>query len=202
MRNTTQKLATVCLALATCISAVAPAISQPAKEPKAKPKVPTVQMSEGHAALCKVKVGDAMPSIELNGLDDGKPQKLSSLLGPKATVVIFWKGDRRMAREQLADMGPEVIEPFADAGVAVVGIAVSESADDAKSLLKAAKADFPNLLDAEGNAFAKVGSEMLPRTYVLDPQGKIIWFDTEYSLGTRRELNQALQALAEKPASE
>jgi hypothetical protein len=51
------------------------------------------------------------------------------------------------------------------------------------------------LLDAEGRAFAEVGSEKLPRTYLVDAQGKILWFDIEYSLSTRRELHQALRAV-------
>jgi len=35
---------------------------------------------------------------------------------------------------------------------------------------------------------------MLPWTFVLDANGKIVWFDLEYSLSTRRELQQALLA--------
>jgi hypothetical protein len=31
---------------------------------------------------------------------------------------------------------------------------------------------------------------------VLDPSGKIVWFDIEYSMATRRELHQALRTLA------
>ena len=50
------------------------------------------------------------------------------------------------------------------------------------------------LVDAKGKAFAQVGSRHLPRTFVLDPSGKIVWFDIEYSLATRRELQQALAA--------
>ena len=65
--------------------------------------------------------------------------------------------------------------------------------------LQAAGVDFTNWLDADGNAFAQVGSQKLPRTYLLDPTGKILWFDIEYSLGTRRELNQALRAVAGEP---
>jgi hypothetical protein len=30
---------------------------------------------------------------------------------------------------------------------------------------------------------------------VLDPTGKIVWFDIEYSLATRRELHQALEVI-------
>lgn len=174
-------------------------VPRKAKTPPAT--IPVVALSKAHAALCKVKVGDAMPNIELPALADGKPVKLSSLFGEKATVVVFWSGDRRMAREQLADMGPEVVAPFGKAGVAVVGIAVGMPAADARAALEAAGAEFPNLLDAEGKAFALVGSVKLPRTYLLDAKGKILWFDIEYSLGTRRELNQALRAIAGEPTA-
>jgi hypothetical protein len=80
-----------------------------------------------------------------------------------------------------------------------VGVSVDAPAADAQATLKAAVAQFANLLDADGKAFAQVGSEKLPRTYLVDPQGKILWFDIEYSLGTRRELNQALRAVAGEP---
>jgi len=49
------------------------------------------------------------------------------------------------------------------------------------------------LLDADGSAMAKVGLEKLPRTYLLDAQGKILWFDIEYSRSTRRELLEAVR---------
>jgi peroxiredoxin len=163
-------------------------------------EIPAVALSKGHEALCKVKVGDTMLEISLPQLG-GEPAKLATLLGEKATVVVFWNSDRRMAREQLADLGPDVVEPFGKAGVAVVGIVVGESESDAQAALKAAEISFANLLDADGKAFAQVGSEKLPRTYLLDPQGKILWFDIEYSLGTRRELHQALRAVAGEPAS-
>jgi hypothetical protein len=92
-------------------------------------------------------------------------------------------------------MGPDVIEPFKESGVAVAGIGVSESAESVAAALEQAGAAFPNLLDADGKAFAMVGSERLPRTYLLDPQGKVLWFDIEYSLSTRRELHQALRSV-------
>jgi peroxiredoxin len=95
-------------------------------------------------------------------------------------------------------MGPDVVGPFGGAGVAVVGIAVGESPDSAQATLQRAKAEYPNLLDADGKAFDQVGSEKLPRTYLLDSQGKIVWFDIEYSLSTRRELHQALRAIVGK----
>jgi peroxiredoxin len=161
---------------------------------KQPPSMPTVLLSKGHEALCRVKVGDTMPQIELQQLG-GDRRRLAELAGKQATVVVFWKSDRRMAHQQLADLGPDVIEPFSSEGVAVVGIAVGESPQNARAALDQAGAEFPNLLDADGKAFAQVGSERLPRTYLLDPQGKILWFDIEYSLSTRRELHEALRSL-------
>jgi hypothetical protein len=161
-------------------------------------KMPKVQFTKREQSLCKVYVSDAMPAIELPKVDGGGNAKLADLLGNKATVVVFWKGDRRMTNELLADIAADVTEPYGKAGVEVVGVAVNESAAGAQEALTKAGAKFTNLLDESGNAFVQVGSERLPRIYVLDATGKIVWFDIEYSHATRRELRDALRALTEK----
>jgi peroxiredoxin len=157
--------------------------------------IPPVPLSHGHNELCKVLVDDAMPAIKLPQLDGKADIQLADKFGEKATVVVFWKSDRRMARQELADLGPDVIEPFGKNGVAVIGIVVNEKAETAQAALKKAAAEFTNLLDADGKAFAQIGKERLPRTFLLDPKGKILWFDIEYSPATRRELHQALRAV-------
>jgi peroxiredoxin len=175
-------------------SSAQPAQAAPAKA-DAPASMPAVVLSKQHEALCRVKVGDTMPAIELEQLGGGGRKRLTALAGQSATVVVFWKSDRRMSQQQLADIGPDILEPFGKAGVAVFGVAVDEAADSAQAVLQKAGANFPNLLDVDGTAFAQVGSDRLPRTYLVDPQGKILWFDLEYSLATRRELQQALRAL-------
>jgi peroxiredoxin len=157
--------------------------------------IPKVLMSKADEAVCKVKVGDAMPAIDLPKLGGSSKAKMSDLLGKKGTVVIFWKSDRRMTQQQLADLGPDVVEPFGRQGVAVVGVAVDKLAKDAEATVKKSGATFPNLHDADGTAFAQVGSGRFPRTYVLDPNGKIVWFDIEYSLATRREMHRTLRKI-------
>jgi peroxiredoxin len=97
--------------------------------------------------------------------------------------------------QALVDMGHDVLEPFGERGVAVVGIAVQESPADVELALERAGAGFPQLLDESGDAASLVGSTKLPRIYVLDPQGKVVWFDIEYSLATRRELHQVMLAI-------
>jgi cytochrome c biogenesis protein CcmG/thiol:disulfide interchange protein DsbE len=158
-------------------------------------KVPSVALSMQEDAFCKLKVGQKMPAIELPKLDGGSNAKLFSLLGKKATVVIFWKGDNRMTSEELTDLGPDVIERFGKQGVEVVGIAVEAKSDSAKEAVNKVGAKFTILIDADGKAFTQVGKEKLPRTFVLDADGKIVWFDISYTLATRRELHDTLQVL-------
>jgi peroxiredoxin len=156
-------------------------------------EVPPVMLTKQHEKLCRVKVGDTLPAIELPKVLGGNA-KLSALAGKAATVVVFWRGDRRMARDELADLGPDVVQKFGSRGVEVVGVAVKEPPANARDVIKKTAANFPQLLDADGKAFAQVGAERLPWTLVLDGTGKIVWFDLEYSLSTRRELQQALLA--------
>ena len=53
---------------------------------------------------------------------------------------------------------------------------------------------FPSLLDPGGAYFAAVATERLPRIYLLDADGKILWFDMEYTETTRGALKQAIHA--------
>lgn len=205
IRNRTyQRRLLIAATVALCVGVVAPGAAHAQRrlaitngQPQGPAKIPGVLLSMRELGLCKVRVGDKLPAIELPKADGGGNANLGDLFGKRATVVVFWKGDRRMAREQLADLGPDVIEPFGKEGVSVVGVAVQESPETTNQALSAAKAKFTNLVDADGNAFKQVGRDNLPRTFVLDSEGKVVWFDIAYSLATRRELNSTLRALTE-----
>ena len=160
-------------------------------------KVPKVLLSKAHAKLCAVKTNDTMPPIELPNIE-GKVTELSSLYGKKLTVVCFWKGDRAFARSELIDLGPDVSDKFSADGLNVVGIAVQETPESAVRHTQEAGVKFPTLVDSDGTAFSLVGTEKLPRTYLLDAEGKILWFDIEYSRSTRRELHMAIRAALNK----
>jgi peroxiredoxin len=92
-------------------------------------------------------------------------------------------------------MGPDVASPATGRGVQVIGVAVNAPLEAARQQAQQANAHFPILVDATGGAFSQVGIDMLPRTYLLDPTGKILWFDIEYSRTTRRQLQKAIDAV-------
>jgi peroxiredoxin len=183
-------------AAATPPEAVAEGASQGSGRPnRSNPgRVPEVLMTVGHDALCRVRVDDPMPAIELPDLE-GQQRALADLYGKRLTVVCFWKDDRALARAELADLGSDVVSPYQERGVAVVGVAVGMPPDRVRQRVTDDGIAFPNLVDADGSGFAQIGEQKLPRTYLLDHTGKILWFDIEYSRSTRRELIAAIGAM-------
>ena len=135
-----------------------------------------------------------MPEIELPKVARRQCQALGPVWEKRRPWSSFGRAIVRWPLDELADLGPDVVQKLGSRGVAVVGIAVKEPAANVRSAVERAEAGFVQLVDADGKAFAKVGAEKLPWTLVLNANGKIVWFDLEYSLATRRELQQTLLA--------
>ena len=166
-------------------------VKYPAAAAPAKTWAPKVTLSSEHRTTCKVFVGDKLPDMTLADLA-GKETSLAETLGKKLTVVVFWKSENIYAQEQFTRLEREVADAFAEQGVTAVAVNVGDPADDVKALAEKAGCDFSCLLDADGAGFAKIATGKLPRTYLCDAAGKIVWMDVEYSVSTRRELTNAL----------
>jgi hypothetical protein len=177
-------------------------------KPEEPPKIPTVAWSQEDLATCRVLVGDTMPDAELPDLQ-GQPQALKGLYGGRLTVVCFWtagktRKEELTAREMLSVLADEVAARYADQGVRVVAVNVKDSPEAIAKLLPAeGDGKVSNLSDPQGTLFDKLAKERLPRIYLLDPAGRILWFDMEYSNGSMRLLHQGLKiALTQKPKDE
>ena len=166
------------------------------KPPAAPPKMPAVLMSEGHRKSCKVFVGDLLPTLELADVA-GKKRKLSAEYGKKLTVVCFFGGTLPAEEQELLDLTPEVLDRYGKDDVAVIGVAVGKSRDATAALIKKTGVKFPVFVDEDRSAFKAVAQEYMPRTYLLDATGKILWLDLEYSATTRRQLNEAIRHVLE-----
>ncbi|TWT88266.1 hypothetical protein Mal64_17450 [Pseudobythopirellula maris] len=164
------------------------AIALPGVAPNsAAAETPAVVLSEEHAAMAKVGVGDAMPPLSLATPGASGQMALADLYGEKATVVAVYSDDWWMSDTLLADLPGDVAEPFGQRGVNVAAVARGVAARPTKG--------FTTLVDSQGVTGDKLGEGRGPRVYVLDRTGKIVWFDIEYSPATRRELRQTLETL-------
>lgn len=159
--------------------------------------LPEVALTAAHRATCKVLIGDALPTVTLADLD-GTAAPLDKLLGERLTVVMFAQHDDPDAVEALSDFGPLVLARYGDRGVRAIAIHVGDAAAEVKSIAGRHRLAFPLLLDADGSALAQVTDDpkgLMPRIFLVDSGGRILWFDIEYSRTTRRDLDRALRSL-------
>lgn len=168
------------------------------EEPPAPPTIPKVSMSDETRAGCLVQVGDAMPAAELVDFD-GQKHTLESQYGKRLTVLCFWTiGEKRraqlVAQAALQDLAKEIAGPFEAEGVRVVAVNVGDAAADARRHIDEAGVELPCLSDAKGELFARLAKDRkMPRVYLLDADGKILWFDVEYSRSSREDLTQGIR---------
>jgi peroxiredoxin len=156
--------------------------------------MPRVLLSHAEAETCLVGVGDLMPAITLPDLA-GKEESLAKLLGERLTVVLFWHEVNPYSVAELADLQRDVAARFGKRGVHVVAIDELDKPEQVRQTVQKLGVKFPVLLDADGQALAKLATRHLPRTYLLDASGKIVWLDIEYSRSTWRDLRQSIQFL-------
>jgi peroxiredoxin len=169
------------------LAKVALPIPETPPEPLHKPEV---FLSHAHAQTCLVGVGDPLPPIALPDLE-GNVRALPDLYGEKLTVVVFWSDRKIFAREQFARLGIDT-DQFRDFGVSVVAINVGDPPEVVAQQRRAHAGGCECLIDEPGQALARVATGKLPRTYLLDAEGRIVWFDIEFSRATERELRNAL----------
>lgn len=84
----------------------------------------------------------------------------------------------------LADLSPEIAEPYGSDGIQVITVStgVTAKTPDGVTSLRMNKSE----------AEKAFGKGRMPRVFLLDTEGKIAWFDIEYSHSTRRELKAAI----------
>lgn len=180
--------------------------SRPIEAPTAAPitsrignaAMPKVVLTAPMKADCVIGVGDRLPDGPLSDAS-GKSASLESLRGKNATVVFFFgpaktNEGRALVVSALEDLAAEVASPWSGKGVAVVAVGVGVPSEEVQALRS--KAKFPIVDDPAGAFFALVAKSQLPRVYLVDGTGHVVWFDIEFSRTTRRDLLRALTALA------
>ena len=153
---------------------------------------PIVKLSGQHEKTCLVKIGDVFPSLTVTTLS-GDVDSLSNYYGDRLTVVVFWTNKQPYALQQYKDLENDILEPYGPDGVSVIATNVGDSIEEVEGQMNAYGRSFSNFVDPDRTAFYAVATRKLPRSYLLDANGKIVWFDIEYSQSTRRELDWAIR---------
>lgn len=121
----------------------------------------------------KVKVGEPAPNFSFAG-KDGQKQQLSDLKG-KVVFINFFATYCGICMTEMPRIQKELFEQYKnDTDFVVLAIAQNKQPDIDRYREKR-KLTFPIVQDEEGSIFNLYASDLIPRNFVVDKNGKLIY---------------------------
>ena len=131
--------------------------------------------AEGEQTLTPVAGTPPAPDFDLQD-PDGNPQRLADYQG-RPVILNFWATWCPPCREEMPSM-QRAHEAVAPEGIALVAINVGEDADTIEQFLASYPVDFPLPMDLDSRVVQSYPVKGLPTTFVLDPEGRLVYVAT------------------------
>lgn len=139
-----------------------------------------------------IHAGDEAPDFTVEMLD-GSKQTLSALRG-KVVLVTFWATWCPPCRQEMAHMQEGVIDHFAGKDLVVIPISRGETRATVESFIKKMGYTFPVGLDHDKSIYLKYATNYVPRSFVIDREGKVVYVAVGYDEVVAEEINAAINA--------
>lgn len=136
------------------------------------------------------------PDFELQGIDD-ETYRLRDYRG-KVVVINFWATWCPPCRKEMPSM-QRAWERWRKHGIELLAVNVGESDDEVFAFAAEYDLKFPVLLEPSGRLIRRWGAVGLPSTFVVDPQGRVVYRATGEREWDSDEIFDLLLALT-KPA--
>lgn len=139
-----------------------------------------------------IHAGDEAPDFTVEMLD-GSKQTLSALRG-KVVLVTFWATWCPPCRQEMAHMQKGVIDHFAGKDLVVIPISRGETRATVESFIQKMGYTFPVGLDHDKSIYQKYATNYVPRSFVIDREGKVVYVAVGYDEVVAEEINAAINA--------
>ena len=139
-----------------------------------------------------IHAGDEAPDFTVEMLD-GSKQTLSALRG-KVVLVTFWATWCPPCRQEMAHMQKGVIDHFAGKDLVVIPISRGETRATVESFIQKMGYTFPVGLDHDKSIYLKYATNYVPRSFVIDREGKVVYVAVGYDEVVAEEINAAINA--------
>ena len=137
------------------------------------------------------------PRFEVIDVDTGQPARLSDFRG-KVIFLNFWASFCEPCRREMPSM-ERLVRQYRDRGMVMLAVSLDtekEAIDKfMEQFLPGQRSAMTVVWDRTGQVSQKYGTELIPETYIIDRDGRIIArFVNEYDW-TRPEAKQLIEAL-------
>jgi peroxiredoxin len=132
-----------------------------------------VRAADEVAAATLTKVGQVAPDFSGMSLT-GEPIKLSALRG-KVVVLSFFATWCGPCKEELPHFEKTLWQGLREKGLVVLGVDREETEKLVAPFVKKLGLTFPVIADADRSIYARYATGYIPRTYLIGPDGKIVF---------------------------
>jgi thiol-disulfide isomerase/thioredoxin len=136
------------------------------------------------------------PEFDLQG-PAGEPQRLLDHRG-KPIILNFWATWCPPCRAEMPSM-QRAHETVADEGISVIAVNVGEDAETIGRFLTETDVDFPIPMDLDSEVVQSYPVKGLPTTFVIDPDGRLVYSATGEREWDHPALLDQVRALKEQP---
>ena len=158
-----------------------------------QPAEPEKELSEEEqvAATTLVNVGNMAPDFTVTMLD-GREIKLSELRG-NVVMVCFWATWCPPCRQELAHLQEGVIDQFAGEKFVVLPISRGEKREVVEKFILDNGYKFGVGLDSDRAIYDLYASNYIPRTFIVNKSGKVVYRTAGYDKAIAEEVNAAIR---------
>lgn len=164
--------------------------TEPAAEPIAEPAAEQKSAEDDVEATTLIHVGDMAPDFTVTMLD-GREIKLSDLRG-NVVMVCFWATWCPPCRQELAHLQEGVIDQFKGEKLVVLPISRGEKRDVVEKFITDNNYTFGVGLDSDRAIYDLYASNYIPRTFIVNKQGKVVYRTAGYDETIAQEVNAAI----------
>lgn len=138
-----------------------------------------------------VQVGDKAPDFTV-AMFDGSEVSLAQLRG-KVVLLNFWATWCPPCREELTHVQKEIIDRFAGREFVFLPVSRGESRQDVATFREQTGYTFPMGLDSTRTVYDRFASNYIPRNFVIDAQGEVIFSSVGYTPAEFEEMIQIIE---------
>lgn len=154
-----------------------------------QPVTTATEQQDDVEATTLIHAGDMAPDFTVEMLD-GSSVTLSKLQG-KPTLLIFWATWCPPCREELSHLQEGVIDVFGNK-INVLPISRGEKREVVEGFLDKMGYTFAVGLDGDQSIYRKYATNYIPRCWVIDSKGEVVYAGVGYDEAIAAEVQKAL----------